>query len=328
MKKRVVRSQGKPEKKNGVITGKNTTVRELVGKKCLIQCFLHRQKTQALWDTGSQVCAVDEVWKHNHLLNVPLRDIAELVESTNSLQLEADNRTEMPYVGWLEIPFQLTASDHERLIPVLVLKGKQQQCPIIGFNVIEHIVLHSQGEQRERRDKEELVRAVKMAFPYLRKNKAKTSINAVSLGQTREYKVRTVNKRISVPKCSFLEVECRIQPPPFKENTNLIFEPHDVTQWPEGLEFCDTVVSVKAGMAPKIIISVQNSTNHEIILPGRTVIGSVQSVMSEYPVNIFTENHSSAHLPTPPTPDTQDQKPIESNPRHEQGDPPIDLSHL
>lgn len=208
VKKQVIQSRGKSEKKNVFAAGNTNTVRELVGKKCLIRCFLHRQKTQALWDTGSQVCTIDEVWKHNHLPGVPLRDITELTDPHDPLQLEAANGTEMPYVGWLEVLFQLTGSDNEWLIPVLVLKGKQQQCPIIGFNVIEHIVLHSQGDQVEHRDKEELVKAVKVAFPHLRKNKAKIFINAVSLEQTREYKVRTVNERISVPKRSSIQIEC------------------------------------------------------------------------------------------------------------------------
>lgn len=57
------------------------------------------------------------------------------------LYLEAANGTDVRYVGWVEVPFKFTASDSELLIPVLELKGKQQQCPIIGFNAIKHLVL-------------------------------------------------------------------------------------------------------------------------------------------------------------------------------------------
>lgn len=93
------------------------------------------------------------------------------------LQIEAANGTEMPYIGWLEVSFKLTVSDDELLTPTLVLKGNQQQCPIIGFSVIERLVLDSLQDQTEHGDKERLVWAVKMAFPHLRKNKAKTFIN-------------------------------------------------------------------------------------------------------------------------------------------------------
>lgn len=302
---------------------KTPTVRELVGKKCLIRCFLHRLKIQALWDTGSQVCAIDEVWKESHLPDVPLRDVAELIDPLDPLQIEAANGTEMPYIGWLEVSFKLTASDDELLIPMLVLKGNQQQCPIIGFNVIERLVLDSQ-DQTKHGDKEKLVKAVRMAFPHLRKNKAQVFIHAVSAGQTYEYNVRTVSERVSVPKRSSIQIECRVQAPPFREDMTLLFEPHENPQWPEGLEFCDTLVSVKAGIAPKIIISVQNPTSHDITLAGRTFVGTVQSVRSVYPANIFNADQP----PTVSINCVQAQSSGDSTPTQEQWDPPVDLTHL
>lgn len=105
---------------------KTPTVRELVGKKCIIKCYLNKQKVQALWDTGSQVCTIDEVWKASHLPDVPLKDVAELVDPLNPLQIEAANGTDMPYIGWLEAAFKLAADDDELIIPILVLRGGQQ----------------------------------------------------------------------------------------------------------------------------------------------------------------------------------------------------------
>lgn len=181
-------------KENGT-TEKIPIVRELVGKKCIIRCFIHKHKTQALWDTGSQVCAIDEIWKESYLPDLPLRDITELIDPCDSLQIEAANGTEMPYVGWLEVSFRLTASDDELLIPMLVLKGNQQQCPIIGFNFIERLVLDSLQDQTKSRHEEKLVKAVKMAFPHLRKNKANTFVKAVSVGQMCDHNVRTTNEK-------------------------------------------------------------------------------------------------------------------------------------
>lgn len=106
-----------------------------------------------------------------------------------------------------------------------------------------------------------------------------------------EYSVRTVNETVSVPKHSLVQVECRVQTSPFREDQALIFEPNKKPQWPEGLEVCDSLTTVKAGMAPKIIVGVQNSTNHDIILAGRTTIGTAQSARSVYPANIFKTDH-------------------------------------
>lgn len=295
-----------------------------MGEKSLIRCFLHKQRIQALWDTGSEICAVDEVWKENHLPEVKLRDVAELVDPLDPLQVEAANGTEMPHTGWVEVSFKLTANDEKLLIPVLVLRGNQQPCPIIGFKVIKYLVLKSLQGQTKTSDKEKLMKTVTLAFPHLRKNKAKAFINAVSVGQPCEHNVRTTNERINVPKRSSIQIECRVQASPFKEDKTLIFEPHENPQWPEGLEFCDTLVSVKAGMAPRILVSVQNPTSHDITLSGRTVIGTVQSVRAVYPANIFKPDH----LPTASVHQVQAKSSSEDTPTDEQWDPPVDLTHL
>lgn len=166
------------------------------------------------------------------------------------------------------------------------------------------------------------VKAVKIDFPHLRKNKAKTFIKAVSVGQTCEQHVRTASERISLH-CS-MQIECRVQAPPFREDKTLIFEPYENPQWPEGLEFCDTLVSVKAGMTPKIITSVQNATSHDITLAGRTIIGTVRSVSSVYPANIFKTDHT----PATSIHHVQAQSPSANSPAHDQWDPPVDLTHL
>lgn len=144
-----------------------------------------------LWDTGSQVCAIDEIWKASYLPDGPPGDVSELIDQLDPLHIEAANGTEMPYVGLLNASFKLAANDSELMTPILVLKGGQQQCPIIVFNDIERIVLDSLQDKKQHVDKEKLVRAVKMAFFHLRKNKAKTFIQAVSVGQTCEHYVRT-----------------------------------------------------------------------------------------------------------------------------------------
>ena len=53
-----------------------------------------------------------------------------------------------------------------------------------------------------------------------------------------------------MPKRSSVQVVRRVQAPPFREDKALVFELHENPQWPEGLEFCDTLVSLKAGITP------------------------------------------------------------------------------
>eukprot|EP00064_Thunnus_orientalis_P025254 superscaffoldBa00012302_g25601 len=179
-------------------------------------------------------------------------------------------------------------------------------------------------DRTKHRDREKLLKTVRIAFPHLRKNRAKAFINAMSAGQPCEHNVRTANERVSVSKRSSIQIECQVQAPTLKEDKTLIFEPHENPQWPEGLEFCDTLMSVKAGMTPKIAVSVQNPTSHDITLSGRTATGTVQSVRSIYPANIF----KSDCLPTASVHKVQTKSSSEDTPTDEKWDPPVDLTHL
>jgi len=90
--------------------------------------------------------------------------------------------------------------------------------------------------------------------------------------------VKTTKEKLNVPKHTSVKVECLVQASPFQKNTDLIFEPDVNPQWAEGLEFCDTLVTLRRATKPFITVDVQNPTDHDIMLTGRTVIGTVQPV--------------------------------------------------
>lgn len=52
-------------------------VTALVGRRCLVECFLNGHKLQALCDTGSQVSIIDERWKDEYLPSAVLTDVSE-----------------------------------------------------------------------------------------------------------------------------------------------------------------------------------------------------------------------------------------------------------
>ncbi|KAL1268898.1 hypothetical protein QQF64_034261 [Cirrhinus molitorella] len=108
------------DKKRNVMGKKHSMVSELVGKKCLVNCYIQGQRTQVLWDTGSQVSAIDETWKADNLPDIWMRDIAEIVDPDNPLQIEAANGTEIPYVGWVEVSlgWELNCKTHPDRQPI------------------------------------------------------------------------------------------------------------------------------------------------------------------------------------------------------------------
>lgn len=97
---------------------KQVKVAPLVGKKYLIDCHIQDQQVRALLDSGSQVTVVSKQWKTEHLPHVTLRDISELLEADETLNLIAANGGDMSYTGWIEVTFKLfqMESPQQRLL--------------------------------------------------------------------------------------------------------------------------------------------------------------------------------------------------------------------
>ena len=107
-----------------------------------------------------------------------------------------------------------------------------------------------------------------------------------------------------------------------KEDTTLIFEPDVNPRWTEGLELCDTLVKVTKGAKLSITISVQNPTNHDVVLAGRTVIGTVQQTQAVYPTSILEGSR-------PPPPAKMNHIRVEKNQTTTDAwDQPVNLTHL
>lgn len=288
--------------------GNPRRVTSLVGRQCLVECYLNGHQLQALWDSGSQVSIIDERWKEEYLRDATLRDVSEILDSADDLTLTAANGTEMPYLGWIETTFRLvseTDQTQELIIPILVMKGCHLSHPIIGFNVIEHILAKTEKTKR--------YNTVRKAFPSLKRNKVRAFIQAVSAEQTDEYAVKTKKEMIAVSKHTNIQIECRVASQPFKDDMTMLFQPDLNPQWPDGLEFYDTLVKVKKGVFPVI------TTDHDIVLLGRTLIGTVQTIMTVLPAQIFEKAQ---------TPVAVNQTSVQTNNASEQWDPPVDLSHL
>lgn len=81
---------------------------------------------------------------------------------------------------------------------MLFMKDSQQPCPIIGFNVIERVVVNSEKKQTNDEEGEKLIKTVKMAFPNLKRKTVKAFIKAVCVERTSEYLVRTACQKINI----------------------------------------------------------------------------------------------------------------------------------
>lgn len=115
----------------------------LIGKKCIINCLIDGVATKALWDTGSQICLINEEWRVSHLPHTTVHSMEEILGG-GTLVGKAINQTPIPFIGWVEVKFQLgeeEASQPELLVPMLVSHdpGVAEE-PIVGYNVIKQLL--------------------------------------------------------------------------------------------------------------------------------------------------------------------------------------------
>ena len=117
----------------------HTTVVQLVGRKCMVNCKLNGQETEALWDTGAQVSIISWDWVQNNLQECTVQPVEKLLGVTQ-LDLKAANGTDLPYMGWIDVDFKLAGKNHEYGVNVPFLVSKDRiDSPIIGYNMIEEI---------------------------------------------------------------------------------------------------------------------------------------------------------------------------------------------
>ncbi len=102
-----------------------------------------------------------------------------------------------------------------------------------------------------------------------------------------------------VPKHTSFQIDCQVQAQQLKKDITLVFELDMNPHRAEGLEFCETLVKLRSGALPYIVLDVQNPIDHHIELLGRTVVGTSQQVQvvlllsSRNPVISLSDSESS-----------------------------------
>ncbi|RXN05991.1 Retrovirus-related Pol poly from transposon [Labeo rohita] len=230
----------------------------------------------------------------------------------------------MPYSGWVEMSFKLASpvtNQRELIIPVLILKDQELARPIIGYNVIEQIMKPNETSGSHDVTDAYLYKTVRDAFPSLKKNKVHTFINLVTTESLSEYMVKTMKEPVTIKKHTVMQIQCQVKVPCVKQDSVLLFEPHVNPLYPDGLELFDTLLMLKRGVRPVITISVQNGTDHDITLRGRTELGTLQQIKSVLPVVPPQCAANAAVIQV--SPETTGGGGIQDS-----WDPPVDVSHL
>ena len=159
--------------------------------------------------------------------------------------------------------------------PTPVMKDASLTRRIIGSNLIG-VSVNTKLKQSNTPVKHQLILHLVAPCPGSDTSGIQACVEKVSTEQTYEYMVKTTKEKLNVTRHTSVKVECRVQTAPFQKDTDLTFESALNPQRAEGLEFCDTLVTLRRGAKRFISIDVQIPTDHNILLTWRTVIGTVQ----------------------------------------------------
>ena len=289
---------------------------KLVGRRCMVKCLIQRKEVEALWDTGSQVCVVSKKWQQTYLPLEMLGNVEELLGAGEELNLEAMNGTDIPFDGWIEVRFKLAGdgtTTGELTVPVLVGQ-KEQEYPIIGFNVVEEVLSqHSENSQA-------VSNIIQQSFPAVHHTHVGVLVNLIqSRSQDTGATAVKVGKRdVTLPKGEATKVKCQIHFGLVPEGMPMIFERKEDGELPGGLRLGEELTKITPGTSSHVTILVSNNTDRNILLKLRTDL--VKSV-----------------LPIPNPPDQictrGKEKPYSEATSHQghkqdEWEPPVDLSQL
>ena len=131
---------------------------------------------------------------------------------SEAIDLKAANRSEIPYLGLVELDLhQLTSTDisnsTETLrVPFLVTGTDQESSVIIGYNVLEEIIIESDGNK-------DLKKILINSVPTLKSSKVSAFVNLIKTKQRQNEDVVSVTicskKDIALPKGSSLQIKCK-----------------------------------------------------------------------------------------------------------------------
>lgn len=263
---------------------KGNHLAKLIGRKCLLTCTLNGVQIDALLDSGAQVTILEKSWLKKHLPDIKIQPLTDLLPD-NPLRITAANGTDVPFEGWAEILVEIKSVRHGQVainVPMLV----SQSCVsglLLGFNVIEEIILESLEEPGSVSLSDLLAEALK-----LHRDTAETIVSVISNTPAKikpaNDTIRVGKKGLTVPSSQICELKCRVRSWP--QGGTMLFEPTLESVLPEGLQLFPALVDVPRGASKAVKISICNSTKHDIFLPPRTVLGCIEEIVDSKPVNL------------------------------------------
>ena len=248
----------------------------LVGNKPMINCRLGGKDFEMLWDTGSMVSLVDRRWARKNFPDAKMHSVSDFLEEREELSVRAANSTAIQFDGVILLEFSLEGGGEGFLVPVVVASAEIAE-PILGYNVIEYLILEGTVEQQD---------ALRAA---LKNKKSGFSMElltaAVQERASKEDFLAEVKSPASmvVPAGRRVQVRCRVKAQSNDAEQTVYFSPL-LDENDEDLTFLETVSQLRLGRTNYVSVEVMNLSKEDKVLEKGRVIGSVHGVSAVVPM--------------------------------------------
>ena len=243
--------------------------------------------------------------------DIPIRKIEDFLGTETEINLLAANGTEIPYKGWAELDFRIpdNQSDINVIKVPFLVTAESIDMPIISFNVIEQIV------SNDSRDNPDFESCFSKMFVIAKPKNAEALVSLIRTATTEDKlgNIKTSKRDFVIPKIKTVEVSCRANLSLNEKQTPVIFEPHVNPDVPDGLSVTEAVLNLKGGSCQLFNLQIVNSTDHDILLPGRTQLGSMQLVHSITPVDVKIRDFDSLESDVDKPAETNETKNVTPN---------------
>lgn len=254
-------------------------IMKLVGEKPMLRCRLGEVETEMLWDTGSMISLVDRQWVQRLFPDQVIFPVSAFLDK--ELHVEAANKSTIQFDGVILLDFKLSDEDEGFVVPLLVSSGKISD-PILGYNVIEYLVLEGTEEQKK----------------ALKTSLGQKSIDLeplVSLIQKKaedqDFLVEVKSpKSFNVPAGHKIQVKCLAKVQTDAHEQSVYFAPV-VEDREDELLFSETVSTLKRGKTNQVIVEVMNMSRSDRYVEKGELLGSLHTVGAVIPMTSMVNRH-------------------------------------
>lgn len=181
----------------------------LIGRKSLRKCFISGYAATALFDSGSQVSIIDRSWRETFIPNHPVRQLEELLDPDESLDLYAANGQPVPYDGWVELIVNLPGNANPNFtiqVPFLVSQSHLPQ-PLLGSNMFVEMINGRQSSA----DRLAVVISLLQKALSVGEDQAKAMVSFIHAQKTPNDSIATIRvgrEDVSIPAGKTIYVQC------------------------------------------------------------------------------------------------------------------------